>query len=364
MILQRDLANPQHLLGSRSSSHNQFNSLSRSARSRSYLSISGPHLPPPSKPEPENEQPSTAAAGTLGTTKRKRHSVHHYGSQSQLMPEYHANPYLGGMNISPHRHKTPQPPTNPYATLSRSDYPVGGGRGVLSQPETMYEQDEGGRGGGMVGDPGGGFFSYGTATVVTSSRRRRGPKPNKRAREPAEETAYGALSQPSDETKFYTGGRGGGSMRNPAPMYPAVGWSGGRGRFDGRTSLTQYAEEGEEEAGQWEGDRMIQFSRTASRQMGGGGGGAGSGNGYPPPQALVAAMPHHENSRQKPTIVVSEANGSPAAAAEDDRPLEWEVRILTHFYYYLLNVNFNIFASFQTLTLQEQKRQKVGGHQK
>lgn len=222
MILQRDPADPQHMLGaSRGTCQNKhhFNSLSRGSRSKSSLSIGhtpegGPHPP-------------------LKLTPQKRHSVP-YSSHCQLMPEYHHNPYL----LHP---ASPQGPTGGpsfvehYVTITRRPRTI---HGMLSQPDMshMYMQGEGGRPADMSGGqvegsaiyPGGinrGAVQYGSAVVKNTSSHRRMLRKKSVANDGREEAGQFvgmALSQPSDLPMDFYSGRGGGSLRHPIPLrHPA-----------------------------------------------------------------------------------------------------------------------------------------------
>ena len=121
MILKRDLTNPQHLYSSRSSKKrpsDQYNSLSRT-RSSSYLSISSPNH--------HASEDTLMAPPSMG----RSHHPNYYGSQSQLLPEFHHNPYHSTLPTSPpHR-------LNRYSTMTGGrSYSTGGGG--FSQPAFMF----------------------------------------------------------------------------------------------------------------------------------------------------------------------------------------------------------------------------------
>lgn len=352
MILQRDLANPQHLLGSRltsagpapntssSATHRPnnnnklFNSLTRKTRSRSYLSISAKGK----ATEPEGERHAHQ--------ENQRHSMH-YGSYSQLMPEYHENPYLTSVSTSPRKHTQQD---GSFGTLGEGRYDEMGAVGVLSQPnpEPMYANPQGGphvhEGRRFLGVPeehqdfGATLhpemepMSYGTTSIHTSSSRKKRKRSVASASsvERLQDTANftGALSQPTflfDEvtfqpiasagpTGFYGGRALGGSVRQP-PMshYP--------GSMFAKNSLTQ--------CGEGEGDRYTSLTRTASlspRYSGQGGSGVKAARHHP-----------HDGKKTYPAIVVNSpestsslnteasARSKCVSPEEEDLPVEWEV---------------------------------------
>jgi hypothetical protein len=248
MIVQRDLANPQHLLAARPPQMlGRFNSLTRATRSNSYLSIAH-------KPDPQPTLPKQMP--------RQRHSMH--SSQSQLMPEYHQNPYLATMDTSPQK----RPLLGHFATLRRGhrDNQGMGVEAVLSQPEPSASYGDGSRVGYAQGpadkieEEEGQYPEslsqqmsyYGSAIVQNTSRR----KLHKKKSPPRDDGAgltvsevgiLGALSQPTEGFTELPGSRGGGSMRHPAPVRPPPGKPPpGRpmgGMFGMRGSLTQQDEE-------------------------------------------------------------------------------------------------------------------------
>lgn len=177
----------------------------------------------------------------------------HYSSQSQLMPEYHQNPYQATLDTSPQKRTL----VGHFATLRRGNrgtYGMGPEAAMLSQPEptTLYE----GVGYAQGGTPGmsGGLYpesmsqvSYGSATVQNSSsrkkvRRKKSPSPSDGRQ--GELGLREALSQPSEPPMEFPGSRGGGSMRNPAPARPPPEGRPSDNMFGRKGSRTQ--QDGEE----------------------------------------------------------------------------------------------------------------------
>ena len=324
MILQRDLANPQHFLHSRHAQQytnpsNQFNSLSR-IRSKSFMSIANNRS---SNADGEGVLPS--ALGAIGED-RRRHSTQ-YGSQSQLAPEFHQNPYLSTMSSAPPHHQVGtflQPPL-----INRGMSPT-----VLSQPTDLYGVQEDGSadtstaynfshtqgdqdfGSGLYpAGMGTGQMSYGTTVVHTSSRRKvsrnktvsggENPAISKNTNGPL------AMSQPTED--FY--GRGGGSLRYPVPPYPQ-GRGTGNHHLKKKSLLTQHDVEEEE-------DGHGVLTRTASLMpRPSGSGGIRSGRKAPLP-------PRHTSNSQGLSSAqkITGEQGVPSVSitSEEAAPVDWEV---------------------------------------
>lgn len=215
----------------------------------------------------------------------------HY-SQSQLMPEYHQNPYLGTLDASPQK----RPLVGHFATLRRGNHGHHGmgAEAVLSQPDptTLYGDggDEGFAQGGVPGMSNGLYpeamsqVLYGTAVVQNSSSRRK----VRRKKSPSPTDGWqgdlglgAALSQPSEPSMEFPGGRVGGSMRNPAPSRPPSGGRSGS-MFGRKGSLTQ--QEGEEGRISSTNPRRAAPSRPAPR---------------PPPSIVIDAVGAGGNTRQQ-----------------------------------------------------------------
>lgn len=331
MIMQRDLANPQHLLGHSASSRMQQHPISHGSRSRSYFSIS------------TGDQVEDMSSEQLQPERHHRHSIHstQYGSQSQLMPEYHDNPYLATQNVLPVK----RPPPVLYGTLPRK------GRwmemGGLSQPAAVYNPDHGASAafatGGvpMMGHdygptplyPNMGPMSQGPGGVYSASSRKRGKKKTRSVSTDSGEQQVsfdpklaGALSQPdftipglmsqpiAPPTNVFYGGRGGGSMRHAPP--PRHGGRMYGSMVERANSLTQYDQMNElDEMGG-------PLARTASMAPLG----VGPGNDY-----LSSC---YGNKSRPPTVTLEETDstekrGGVGGAEEsqgEELSIEWEVR--------------------------------------
>ena len=305
--------------------------------------------------------------------KHQRHSTIHspqYSSQSYLMPEYHDNPYLATLNISPVRHQplrsgggsagavvdvAPSPDQmSVYGTLPRRRGGGGGGgeMGVLSQPAALYVPQDSGEGAyamhppssgmPMAGEfsqgaaaaatyypPGiGGPISYAPGAVYGASSRKRGYKNKTRSVSIEEEADQdmaklaGALSQPDFSAPGVlsqphtllppSGPEGvyrGSSMRHPPPSHLPK-------RYRPQPSSLTQQEEVRDAVG---------LSRTAS-MLPRTGSGPGSGH-------VVAHHYLHSNKPVVPTVRFEGVEGEEKGAEsvregeQEDEPVEWEVRV-------------------------------------
>ena len=366
MILQRDLANPQHLLGHSSSTqlhplqqrqqqqHQYSGTLANVSRSRSYVSITSPHDQLP--PQAGGAEPVPPEA--LKPEMRKRHSFHNsqYGSQSHLFPEYHDNPYLASLSSaapppsSSHSSSSStspvkQPQAIPYGTLPRrrggaTAEGAGPEMGVLSQPVDMYGLEGvadpayahthmhghvlSGPGGDRVGGeythahhyPGAGQLSYGSSAVYSASsrkKRKKGQSAAGRGNEqglPPSGAHTGAMSQPDFAPP------GAVMMTQPPPSDSLLY---GRGKGGGSMRHAPHLGRAPEVDG-----GQGSFARAATVT-------ARSGN-YKPPSHhyLHGDQPHPPNSLENGMIPSGVGSGGSKeegqAAEEEELPVEWEVR--------------------------------------
>lgn len=313
MILQRDPANPQHILGSQASHQKySFNSLSRSNKSRSRSSLSITPTSQITKGAVGGERGMAGAEQPVAS--RKRHTM--YGSQQQLMPEYHQydHSYLNTLQKRPQAIGDPRGLPKARGGYGRED-------AVLSQPPDMVGGQEGAGPMYMQGIVPGGMSqmsSYGTTAIHSSSSRKIFRRKSSGASWDETPNVGGALSQPSGDTPegFY-GGKSGGSLRYPVPFRPQRHSEGGVSI--GRSSLTQY------------GDGDDDHVRASSTHA------ASLSSQHPVVLGYSRRRPEHSHtSAHNPAITIHPPHGQerghtqqssqPAAAvAEDNSLVDWEV---------------------------------------